>query len=49
MFKRQYGRDMTLRASLDHLGLTFPGQPHHALADARAAATIALACSPGEE
>lgn len=44
MIKRKCGCDMNLAASLERLGLPFPGQPHHALADARAAAAIALAC-----
>ncbi|MEX2273811.1 MAG: exonuclease domain-containing protein [Vicinamibacterales bacterium] len=44
MIKRKWGCDMNLAASLERLGLPFPGQPHHALADARAAAAIALAC-----
>jgi DNA polymerase III epsilon subunit-like protein len=35
-----------LSASLEVLGLPFPGRPHEPLADARAAALIALACAP---
>jgi DNA polymerase III epsilon subunit-like protein len=44
MFKKRHGLDVSLRASLEHLGIPFPGQPHNALADARAAAALALAC-----
>lgn len=46
MIEKQYGRKLDLRASLDILGLPFPGSPHEPLADARAAAAIALACTP---
>lgn len=46
MIEKQYGKKLDLRTSLDLLGLPFPGTPHEPLADARAAAAIALACTP---
>ncbi|MBP7569213.1 MAG: hypothetical protein KBA95_04025 [Acidobacteria bacterium] len=36
----------SLSETMAALGLPFPGRPHDPLADARAAAAIALACSP---
>ena len=45
MMETRYGRRFDLSASLDYLGLPFPGHPHDPLADARAAALIALACN----
>jgi len=45
MIEAHYGRRLDLRAALDALGLPFPGRPHDPLADARAAAAIALACA----
>ncbi|TMQ70503.1 MAG: hypothetical protein E6K81_12485 [Candidatus Eisenbacteria bacterium] len=47
MMKARYGCELNLRASLEVLGLPFPGRPHEPLADARAAAAIAVACSRG--
>jgi DNA polymerase III subunit epsilon len=44
MMKARYGCQLSLRASLQVLGLPFPGRPHDPLADARAAAAIAVAC-----
>lgn len=45
MMMARYGQQRDLSGSLQFLGLPFPGRPHHALADARAAAAIAVACS----
>ena len=44
MFERRHGRGVTLSEAIVSCGLTFPGRPHDPLADARAAAMIALAC-----
>jgi DNA polymerase III subunit epsilon len=44
MIKARFGCDLDLRASLQLMGLPFPGRPHNPLADARAAAAIAVAC-----
>lgn len=44
MVAGQYGRAGSLAESIKALGLSFPGQPHEPLADARAAAMVALAC-----
>jgi DNA polymerase-3 subunit epsilon len=44
MMKVRYGQQRDLSGSLQFLGLPFPGRPHDALADARAAAAIAVAC-----
>lgn len=44
MMKARYGSHFSLRASLQALGMTFPGRPHDPLADARAAAAIAIGC-----
>jgi DNA polymerase III epsilon subunit-like protein len=44
MMKASYGADLSLQACVTALGLTFPGRPHDPLADARAAAAIALVC-----
>lgn len=44
MMKSRYGCQLNLRSSLQVLGLPFPGRPHDPLADARAAAAIAVAC-----
>lgn len=41
----RYGSRVDLSESLAVLGLRFPGSPHEPLADARAAALIALACT----
>jgi DNA polymerase III epsilon subunit-like protein len=38
------GQRLDLRASVEALGLPFPGRPHDPLADARAAAAVVLAC-----
>jgi len=46
MFRARHHRRLNLQDSLDFLSLPFPGQPHDPLADARAAALIALACGP---
>ena len=45
MMKARYGCELNLAASLKMLGVQFPGRPHDPLADARAAAAIALACA----
>ena len=45
MLTARYHRTLSLQGSLLFLGLTFPGRPHDPLADARAAAMVALACS----
>lgn len=37
-------RRVTLQEALNLLGMEFPGRPHDALADARAAAAVVLAC-----
>jgi DNA polymerase-3 subunit epsilon len=42
----RFTRQLDLRAALDVLGLPFPGRHHDPLADARAAAAVALACTP---
>lgn len=42
--RRRLGADQPLNEALRALGIPFPGQPHHALADARAAAALFLAC-----
>jgi DNA polymerase-3 subunit epsilon len=47
MIEARCGRRLNLQAALDVLGLPFPGRPHDPLADARAAAAIALACTSG--
>lgn len=44
MMTRRHGSCGRLRESIEALGLTFPGQPHEPLADARAAAMLALVC-----
>ncbi len=40
------GRRLNLADTVAALGLTFPGRPHDALSDARAAAAVFLACQP---
>ena len=44
MMETRYGCRLNLSESLLVLGVPFPGRPHEPLADARAAAMIALAC-----
>lgn len=44
MMKAHRGCDLNLSGSLELLGIPFPGRPHDALSDARAAAAIAIAC-----
>jgi DNA polymerase III epsilon subunit-like protein len=44
IMKTRYGCHLDLRGSLELLGIPFPGRPHDALSDARAAAAIAIAC-----
>jgi DNA polymerase-3 subunit epsilon len=44
MMEVRYGRRLSLKESLEVLGIPFPGRPHDPLADARAAAAIAIAC-----
>ena len=44
MMKTRHGCDLNLTGSLERLGIPFPGWPHDALSDARAAAAIAIAC-----
>ena len=44
MVRRRFGHPMSLRAALCRLGVPFPGRPHDPRADARAAASVALAC-----
>ena len=45
MMEERYGSKLDLGACLNVLGLPFPGRPHEPLADARAAALVALACT----
>jgi DNA polymerase III epsilon subunit-like protein len=40
------GRSTTLAEALELLEIPYPGKPHEPLADARAAALVALACRP---
>jgi DNA polymerase III epsilon subunit-like protein len=42
MYQDRFGRSVPLSAALRHLGLLFPGRSHDPLADARAAAALAL-------
>lgn len=44
MMKTRRGCELNLSGSLELLGIPFPGRPHDALSDARAAAAIAIAC-----
>jgi DNA polymerase-3 subunit epsilon len=41
----RFGRTLDLREALQALGLPFPGRHHDPLADARAAAAVAIACT----
>lgn len=45
MAESRLGRKLDLAAAITALGLTFPGRHHDPLADARAAAAVALACT----
>jgi DNA polymerase III epsilon subunit-like protein len=45
MVEARYGTGLDLTESLGALGISFPGHPHDPLADARAAAMIAQACT----
>lgn len=47
MMRVRHGSQLDLSASLQALGVPFPGRPHDPLADARAAAAIAIACGAG--
>lgn len=42
MFESRFGQARSLTAALRHVGMPFPGRPHDPLADARAAAALAL-------
>jgi DNA polymerase III epsilon subunit-like protein len=44
MMQVRNGRRLSLKECLELLGIPFPGRPHDPLADARAAAAIAIAC-----
>lgn len=46
LMEARHGARLDLRASLESLDIPFPGRPHDPLADARAAARIALSCAP---
>ena len=45
MMKARFGCDLGLAETLRRLDVPFPGQPHDPLADARAAAIVALKCA----
>jgi DNA polymerase III epsilon subunit-like protein len=49
MMEERYGSRLDLSACLGVLGLPFPGRPHEPLADARAAALIAIACGAARD
>jgi DNA polymerase-3 subunit epsilon len=42
MYQSRFGRSVCLTAALQHMDVPFPGRPHDPLADARAAAALAL-------
>src|SRR5690606_13287832 len=42
MYQDRFGRSVSLSAALRQMDLDFPGRPHDPLADARAAAALAL-------
>ncbi len=44
MVESRFARKLDLREALQFLGLPFPGRHHDPLADARAAAAVAIAC-----